>query len=325
LSAPERIHVVWTHAQSCTGDTVSFLNATHPSVADLLTGFLPQASGISLDFQPTIMLPWGEEAMRAVDAAERGELDPFVLLVEGSVPNESIAAKTGGHFCLLGEDEKGNPIAFNERLDRLSKKAAAIVAVGTCASFGGVVAGRPNPTGATGVIGHLGKGWKSALGVPVINVPGCPANAEDLAETLTHLVLAVRGVLPLPELDEENRPKYLFSLTAHEQCPRAGRYASGKISKAFGEENCMGGLGCKGPISHCSVPKRGFVEGVGGCPTVGSNCIGCTMPGFPDAPFSPFMRKAPASFFVAEKAHEAWGSIKMVGGRVKSAFTGRDY
>lgn len=185
--------------------------------------------------------------MRAVDAAERGELDPFVLLVEGSVPNESIAAKTGGHFCLLGEDEKGNPITFNERLDRLSKKAAALVAVGTCASFGGVVAGRPNPTGATGVIGHLGKGWKSALGVPVINVPGCPANAEDLAETLTHLVLAVRGVLPLPELDEENRPKYLFSLTAHEQCPRAGRYASGRLARPSGRRTAWAASGARAP------------------------------------------------------------------------------
>jgi hydrogenase small subunit len=324
LSAIDKIHVVWIHGQSCSGDTVSFLNSTHPSVLDLLTGFIPQAAGVILDFQPTIMLPWGVEAMKAVEAAEKGELDPFVLLVEGAIPNEGLNKENGGHFCIFGEDEQGNVLSFNERLDRLSKKAAAIVAVGTCATFGGVVHGKPNPTGATGVYDYLGRNWKSKLGVPVINVAGCPAQAEHLAETLAHLVLTVRGYLPLPELDEFNRPMFIFSHTAHENCPRGARYASGDISKNFGDAGCMGGLGCKGPVSKCDVPKRGFVEGVGGCPTVGSNCIGCTQPGFPDAPYSPFLEKAPATAFLMDKLYDIPPSLRMVLSRIRVSLIGRD-
>lgn len=324
MSNFDKIHVIWIHGQSCTGDTVSFLNSTHPSVLDLLTGFIPPAAGVNLDYQPTIMLPWGEEAIKAVDAAEKGELDPFVLLVEGAIPDENLTKASGGHFCILGEDEQGNVLSFNERLDRLSKNAAAIIAVGTCATFGGVVHGRPNPTGAKGVFDYLGRNWKSKLGVPVINVPGCPAMAEHLAEIIAHLVLAVRGYIPLPELDEEHRPKYIFDHTAHENCPRGSRYAQGEISYNFGEAGCMGAMGCKGPISYCDVPKRGFVEGVGGCPTVGSNCIGCTMPGFPDAPYAPFMRKAPASVFTMEKITGLWSGLVMVWHRIQMGLTGRE-
>ncbi|RLI07919.1 hyaluronate lyase, partial [Candidatus Bathyarchaeota archaeon] len=88
---PEKIHVIWLSGQACTGCTVSFLNATHPSLVDILTGFIPQAAGITLDYHQTIMLPWGEEALKAVEAAERGELEPFVLVVEGAVPDEDKA------------------------------------------------------------------------------------------------------------------------------------------------------------------------------------------------------------------------------------------
>lgn len=316
----EKIHVIWLSGQACTGCTVSFLNATHPSVVDILTGFIPQAAGIVLDYHQTIMLPWGEEALKAVEEAERGELDPFVLVVEGAVPDEGKAG--GGYWCAIGE-EGGRPITFTERLDHLSQKAAAVVAVGSCASFGGIPHGRPNPTGARGVMNHLGRGWKSGLGLPVINVPGCPVHGEHLAEVLAHAVLAVRGYLPLPQLDEEHRPTYIFGYTAHENCPRCGLFADGKNSHAFGEPYCMGLLGCKGPISHCDVPKRGFVEGVGGCTTIGSICIGCTEPEFPDEPYGPFLSKAPAGFFVMEKIHSIGGSLDAIWSRIKEKLAGR--
>ena len=324
MSNLDQIHVIWTHAQSCTGDTVSFLNSTHPSVLDILTGFLPPVAGIVLDYQPTIMLPWGEEALEAVKKAENGNLDPYVLLVEGAIPDENQNKDSGGHYCIFGEDEQGNVLSFNERFDKLAKNAAAIVAVGTCACFGGVVKGKPNPTGAKGVYDYLGRDWKSKLGIPVINVAGCPAQAEHLAEVLGNLVLAARGYLPLPELDEYNRPTFIFGYTAHENCPRGARYASGNISKDFGDPGCMGGLGCKGPISYCDVPRRGFVEGVGGCPAVGSNCIGCTQPGFPDEPYSPFLEKAPPLAFLLDKIYDIPPSIRMVVSRINEALFGRD-
>jgi hydrogenase small subunit len=270
------------------------------------------------------MLPWGDEALKALEAAEKGELAPFVLVMEGSIPDESKAKESGGFWCVVGEDEEGNPVTLSDRLDRLAKNAAAIVSAGTCASFGGIPSGNPNPTGAKGAMDYLGKGWKSGLGIPVINVPGCPSHGEHLAEVLAYAVLAVRGFLPLPELDEHQRPAFLFGHTAHENCPRAGLFSDGKNSHEFGEPYCMGTMGCKGPISHCDVPKRGFVEGVGGCPSMGSPCIGCTEPEFPDPPFSPFLAKAPAGFFVGEKIRSFGGSADAVWSRIKDALTGRD-
>ena len=105
-----RIHVIWLPGQACTGCTVSLLNASHPSILDLLTGFIPPAAGVTLDYHATIMLPWGEEAMAAVEAAEKGELAPFVLVLEGAIPDESMAEKSGGYWCVIGEDEHGKPV-----------------------------------------------------------------------------------------------------------------------------------------------------------------------------------------------------------------------
>jgi hydrogenase small subunit len=287
----DQIHIVWLPGQACTGCTVSFLNATHPSVIDLLTGFLPQAADITLNYHSTIMLQWGDEALEAVRAAERGELQPFVLIVEGAIPDEFIAEERGGYWCIIGEED-GKPVTFSERVNRLAKNAAAIVAAGTCASFGGIPHGSPNPTRAKGLLDFLGHEWRSTLKLPIICVPGCPVHGEHLAEVLTSAVLAVRGYLPVPELDEYHRPTFIFGPTVHESCPLGGYYSDWAYSREYGEPYCMELLGCKGPMTHCDAPKRGFIEGVGGCTTIGSLCIGCTEPEFPDAPFSPFMSRA---------------------------------
>ena len=180
----EKIHVIWLTGQACTGCTISLLNASHPSVLDLLTGFIPQAAGVTLDYHATIMLPWGEEAMKAVEAAEKGEISPFVLVLEGAIPDESLAKKHGGYWCVIGEDDEGNPVTFNERLERLAKNAAAMVCAGTCASFGGIPHGDPNPTGAKGALDYFGRDWKSALGITIVNVPGCHSHGEHMAEVL---------------------------------------------------------------------------------------------------------------------------------------------
>ncbi len=315
------INVIWLQGQGCTGDTVSLAGSSHPSLADLLTGYIPQASNINLVFHPTLMLPHGEDAIEVLNSAAKGKYDPFVLVVEGSIPDEGLAQRTGGFWCMVGE-EVGKPlgrtpITFNEWLSRLSERCAALVALGTCASFGGIPKGIPNPTGAKGALDYFGKGWKSKLNLPLICVPGCPAQGEHTAEILAHLVLTARGFLPVPELDEYNRPIFIFEKHAHEQCPRAGDFARGKYSDKFGESYCMGLLGCKGPISKCDVPQRGFVEGIGGCPTIGSPCIGCTMPEFPDPPYSPFLKKSPPISFMTEAIEETMGRIKAIISRLK--------
>lgn len=313
----EKINVVWIQGQGCTGCTVSVTGGTNPDLINVFTGFLPQIEGINLVYHPTIMVPWGEDASKILDDVINGKYDPFVLVVEGAVPDEKKAQETGGYYCGVGEID-GKMMLFDDVLLKLSKRAGAVVAVGTCASFGGIPHGNPNPTGAKGVINFLGKDYKSGLGLPVINLPGCPPSGETIIEALGHLVLTARGALPVPELDADNRPVFLYGPKVHEICPRAGYFAGGKYSSEFGEPYCMGMLGCKGIITHCQVPKKGFVEGAGGCTTVGGICIGCTEPEFPDEPFSPFLQKAPVGPYASEAMEDMVAKVKAVLSRLLS-------
>ncbi len=305
----QTINLIWLQGQGCTGDTVSLISAREPSLVDALTGILPEVSDINLAYHPTVMAPWGERALSVLDDAKDGKLDPFVLILEGAIPDENKSAENGGYYCAVG-DKDGHLVTLNELLLSLKDKAAAAVAVGTCAAFGGVPAGKPNPTGAKGLLDFFGKEYRSTLGLPVINVSGCPAPGDNCIKTLAYLVLIARGVITvLPELDKHNRPLFLYGELAHHLCPRAGSLAHGAFSKEFGEPHCMGLLGCKGPISHCRVPRDGFADGVGGCPTGGSPCIGCTEPGFPDPPFSPFLKKAPAGVWTVDAILDTIGHV----------------
>ena len=168
----------------------------------------------------------------------------------------------------------------------------AVVAVGTCATYGGIHAMAGNPTGAMGVPDYLGWDWKSKAGIPIVCVPGCPIHPDNLAETLTYLLYMATGQAPMIPLDEALRPQWLFGQTVHEGCDRAGYYEQGVFADEYGAPTCIVKLGCWGPVVNCNVPKRGWINGVGGCPNVGGICIGCTMPGFPDK-FMPFMDEPP--------------------------------
>jgi hydrogenase small subunit len=288
------INLIWLQGQGCTGDTVALISASEPSLVDALTGILPEVSEIKLAYHPTIMAPWGETALSVLYDAKEGKLDPFVLILEGAVPDEERATREGGYYCAVG-DKAGKLVTINEILLSLKDKAAATVAIGTCATFGGIAAAKPNPTGARSLLDFFGNDYKSTLGLPVINVSGCPASGDNTIKTLVYLALVARGVITAPpELDEHNRPVFLYGELAHHICPRCGYYAHGDFAHNFGEATCMGLLGCKGPISYCRVPRDGFADGTGGCPTVGSICIGCTEPEFPDGPFSPIFKKASA-------------------------------
>ena len=178
---------------------------------------------------------------------------------------------------------------MNEWIDRLAPKCAAVVAVGTCATYGGIPAMKNNPTGAMGVPDYLGWSWKSKAGLPIVCIPGCPAQPDNMTETLLYLALHLAGLAPAPELDEALRPKWLFGRTVREGCNRAGFAEQGEFATEYGSDHrCLVKLGCKGPVVKCNVPVRGWVNGIGGCPNVGGICMACTMPGFPDK-FMPFM------------------------------------
>ncbi|MGI8512498.1 MAG: hydrogenase expression protein HypE [Solirubrobacteraceae bacterium] len=309
-------HVLWmTVGLSCEGDSVAMTSATNPSLEDIITQAIPGMPKVVIHNQ-VIAYEVGDEFIQAWFDAEEGKLDPFVLVIEGSVPNENISGE--GYFTGFGVKPDGQPITLNEWIDRLAPKAAAVVAVGTCATYGGIPAMKNNPTGAMGVPDYLGWDWKSSAGLPVVCIPGCPAQPDNMTETLLYLALHLAGLAPVPELDEALRPKWLFGRTVHESCNRAAFYEHGDFATEYGSDHrCLVKLGCKGPVVKCNVPVRGWVNGLGGCPNVGGICMACTMPGFPDK-YMPFMdesRNAKASTTLAKFTYGPllrWGRNRSV-------------
>jgi len=130
-----------------------------------------------------------------------------------------------------------------------------------------------------------------------------------MTETLVHLVFALAGMGPVPELDENGRPGRLFGRTVQQGCGRAGFAEQGEFARTPADHRgCLVKLGCKGPVVSCNVPIRGWVNGVGGCPNVGGICVGCTMPGFPDK-FMPFMEPNPLGLLAARGAQFTYGPV----------------
>src|SRR5690348_3506811 len=287
------LHIIWmTAGLSCDGDTVSITAATQPSIEDLLMGAIPGLPKVHLH-NPVLAYEVGDDFMKFWYEAEQGRLEPFVLVVEGSIPNERI--KREGYWAALGTNpDTGQPITTCEWIDRLAPKATAVVAAGTCATYGGIHAMQGNPTGCMGLADYLGWTWKSKAGLPIVNVPGCPVQPDNFMETLLYLLYQASGLAPMIPLDEQLRPKWLFGATVHEGCDRGGYYEQGDFAPEYGSPKCIVKLGCWGPVVNCNVGKRGWMGGIGGCPNVGGICIGCTMPGFPDK-FMPFMDMPPGA------------------------------
>ena len=253
-SERQLVNVVWmTSGLGCDGDTVALTAATSPSLEELLTGAIPGTPAVVI-YNPVLAFENGDELMRAWYDAERGRLDPFVLVLEGSVPNEEINGE--GHWAGFGVDpESGQPITTCSWIDRLAPKAAAVMAIGTCAAYGGVPAMRNNPTGAMGLRDYLGWSWTSRLGIPIVNLPGCPVQPNNITETLLALVLQLGGLAPMIDLDDQGRPRWLFDQTVHETCNRAGFAEAGAFADMLGDdERCLVKLGCKGPVVKCNVP-----------------------------------------------------------------------
>ncbi|MHB1712199.1 MAG: NADH-quinone oxidoreductase subunit B family protein, partial [Acidimicrobiales bacterium] len=248
---------------------------------------------------------WVENLRMAAD----GELDaPYVITWEGSVMDESLSGD--GYWMGLGEDRvTGRQITSLEWLDRMAPGAAAVIAIGTCATWGGIPAAHGNATGAMGVMDHLGKEYRSAFGLPVINVPGCSPIGDNYIETAAAALLFLNGLAPLPEFDELGRPAWLFGETVHRHCPRAGYYEEGVFAADYGDKECLVELGCWGPVVQCNIAERGMIDGHGGCMNMGGICIGCTMPGFPDK-FSPFYQVPPGSLISTNTSRVVGGFIR---------------
>jgi len=289
----EEIDVLWiTAGLGCDGDTIAITAATQPSIEDLVLGAIPGIPKVNFR-NPVLAYEVGDDFMKYLYLADEGKLGPFILVIEGSIPNEKI--KSEGFWAAFGVDkETGQPITTCEWIDRLAPKAWAVMAAGTCATYGGIHAMEGNPTGCMGLSDYLGWEWRSGAGIPIVCVPGCPVLPDNFMETLLYLFYQAAGSAPMIPLDEALRPTWLFSQTVHEGCDRGGYYEQADFAEEYGERECIVKLGCWGPVVQCNVGKRGWMGGLGGCPNVGGICIGCTMPGFPDK-FMSFMDQPPGS------------------------------
>jgi hydrogenase small subunit len=287
------IDILWiTAGLGCDGDTIAMTAATQPGMEEIVAGGLPWLPKVRLH-NPVLAYENGDEFVDIFRRAVEGKLAPFILVVEGSIPNEK--NKSEGYWASFGTDEQtGQPITTCEWIDRLAPKAWAVIAAGTCATYGGIHAMEGNPTDCMGLADYLGWDWKTPAGNPIVCVPGCPVQPDNFTETLLYLLYQAAGRAPSIPLDEALRPVWLFEQTVHEGCDRGGYYEQGEFADQYGSKLCIVKLGCWGPVVQCNVGKRGWMAGIGGCPNVGGICIGCTMPGFPDK-FMPFMNQPPGS------------------------------
>jgi hydrogenase small subunit len=291
------VHVFWLAGMSCDGCTVAVSGATNPPLPDLLNGSVAGLPKVLLH-HPVLSVEAGEEFVENFRMAWKGELQaPYVTVFEGSIPNEEIAKRTGGYWAGLGVEETEDgpqPISTAEWQRRLAPGAAAVIAIGTCATWGGIPASAGNPTGSMSLMDFLGKDFRSAYGLPVINIPGCAPQGDNFTETVATLLRYLQGIGPIPEMDALGRPKWLFEETVHRGCTRGAWYEEGVFAKRPGDKQCLVEIGCWGPVVNCNIVKRGAINHVGGCMEAGGPCIGCTMPGFPDR-FAPFYTKPPGS------------------------------
>jgi hydrogenase small subunit len=293
-SAPiPEIDILWmTGGLSCDGDTIAMTAATQPSIEDIVRGAFPWIPKVNF-YNPFLAFENGDEFMRHFHLAVERQGNPFIFVLEGSVPDEG--NKKEGYWASFGTDSAtGQPITTCEWIDRLVPKAWAVVAAGTCATYGGIHAMEGNPTGCMGLPDYLGWQWRSQAGIPIVCVPGCPVQPDNFMETLLYLLNMAGGRAPMIPLDDALRPTWLFGSTVHEGCDRGGYYEQAQFGEEYGSPQCIVKLGCWGPVVQCNVGKRGWMGGIGGCPNIGGICIGCTMPGFPDK-FMPFMNQPPGS------------------------------
>ena len=249
-----RPSVIWLHFQDCTGCTETLLRTSAPDVAHLILDV------ISLDYHETLMAASGAQAEAALRSAMEDNAGKYVLVVEGAIPT-----RDDGVYMQMG----GRPAI--QVIKEVAGQAAAVIAMGSCASWGGVPSADPNPTGAVGVDSVI-------EGKPIINLPGCPPNPYNLLAVVLEYVTMGR----LPEMDQFSRPKFAYERVIHDNCPRRAHFDAGRFAAAFGDEGhrkgwCLYKLGCKGPVTHAACSTRHFNEMPGVWPIgLGVPCLGCT-------------------------------------------------
>jgi len=270
LEKARKPSVVWLEFQACTGNTESFLRANKPTIADLVLDI------VSYDYHETIMAPAGKQAEKSLDDVVKNEKGKYICIVEGSIPMAD-----GGVYCCIGGK------SALEIARETCGNAQAVIAVGACAWDGGWPAASPNPTGAVGVKDAV-PGLKT-----LINLPGCPANVENITATIVHLLTF--GSFPVT--DGMGRPLFAYGERIHDHCERRAHFDAGQFVREWGDEGhrhgwCLYEMGCKGPETFKNCPAIRWNEGTNWPVGSGHGCIGCAAPKFWDT-MSPFYRRLP--------------------------------
>ena len=261
VSTLNRVPIIWLELSDCSGNSEAFIKSTNPTIDDLIFDY------ISLDYHELVMAASGDQSETILEDIINTQKGEYILIVEGAVP-----LGLDGKFLRIGP----NGETGLELLKKCAKDAALVIAVGSCAYDGGVVAAAPNPTGAVGVGDALGRG-------DVINLPGCPTNPTNIVGTLLSYLMFEE----LPELDENNRPLWAYEGRVHDNCERRGHYELGEFVKEWGDEGakkgwCLFEMGCKGPYANVNCPTMKFNGGTSWPVQAGHGCMGCTELGFFD-------------------------------------------
>lgn len=256
----KKTNLIWLELNGCSGNIISLLNGQNPDFQYLIsqmTNFI---------YSNSLAVSEGSEAINHLFNVIGSN---FILAVEGAV-----SLKDNGAYNIIGQ-HNDKAVTGLEAVKKLGESAAYVIAVGACASHGGVSAARPNPTECVGV--------QNVLLRKVINLPGCPCHPDWFMGTLAYLLLYGE-----PPLDNRNRPLMFYSTTIHDRCPRRSYFDRGIFASKLGEETCMFQLGCRGPVTRIDCPVRQWNGHVNWPIEDDSPCIGCAQFGFPDA-MEPFI------------------------------------
>ncbi len=257
----KKLNAIWLEVTGCSGNIISFLNSENPGLDYILTEL------INLKYNNTLMNSEGEYAFKEFLNTLKTE---FILLIDGAVST----AENG--FYNIVANYNGKPVTALDAVKMAGEKAKYVLAVGTCASYGGISAAKPNPSASKSV--------KEVLNREIIRLPGCPCHPDWVVGTLASLIAFGKS-----QLDDEGRPLLFYGITIHDACSRRGFFEKRIFAKKFGEEGCMFKLGCRGPVTKTDCPRRKWNGYVNWPVEDNTNCIGCANSRFPDG-MEPFVR-----------------------------------
>jgi hydrogenase small subunit len=267
LGSAPRPSVIWLSFQQCTGCSESILRSFDPTLENLLLNYL------SLDYHESLQAAAGFQAEAARKKAMKDNFGKYVLIVDGSIPT--------------GDKEYWSAAAGESNLATLAeavKGAGVVIALGTCATFGGIPAANPNPSQATGV-DELMKSEQIAT-KPLVNVSGCPPIPEVITGTIFYYLTTGQ----LPKLDAEKRPMVFYGKTVHDNCARLPHFNAGRFAQSFDDAgarqgHCLYMLGCKGPMTSNACTTMKWNQGTSYPMNSGHGCLGCSERGFWDNRF----------------------------------------